>query len=56
MKSKLHGLSSIDYRLFIVCLLIGTQSFSQDFKKQFKQAKEFFADEKYSEAMDAFRP
>jgi Periplasmic binding protein len=30
--------------------------FSQDFKKQYHKAQELFKDEKYSEAMDAFRP
>lgn len=43
---------------FIVglCLLIQVTAASQDFKKQFKQAKDLFSDENYSAAMDAFRP
>lgn len=55
-KSMRHGLWTMDYGLFIACLLICTQSFAQDFKKQFKQAKDLFSEENYSAAMDAFRP
>jgi len=44
--------------LTVVCglFILNYNLHAQDFKKQFKQAKDFFADEKYSEAMDAFRP
>src|SRR5215469_3426265 len=44
---------SIGVLLLCLCALKGQ---TQDFKKQFKQAKEFFSDENYSAAMDAFRP
>src|SRR5258708_3975774 len=37
----------------IVC--VSLQLHSQDFKKQFKRAKELFGDENYSAAMEAFR-
>jgi hypothetical protein len=40
--------------LSFVLLFFFTNSFSQDFKKQFRKAKELFKDEKYSESMDAF--
>src|SRR5258707_2027024 len=53
---SLYGQWTMDYGLFLICFLICATGFSQDFKKQFKQAKELFADEKYSAAMDAFRP
>jgi hypothetical protein len=55
-KSKVYGLSIMNYGLFLICFFICTQGFSQDFKKQFKQAKDLFAAENYSAAMDAFRP
>ncbi|MBI3483184.1 MAG: amino acid ABC transporter substrate-binding protein, partial [Bacteroidetes bacterium] len=51
-----YGLRTKDYGLFLVCFFICTLGLSQDFKKQFKQAKELFANENYSAAMDAFRP
>lgn len=47
---------TMDYGLFLICFLIFTSGFSQDFKKQFKRAKELFTDENYSAAMEAFRP
>lgn len=45
-------------QLFFVIsfLTISTTVFAQDYKKQYKQAKDLFAAENYSAAMDAFRP
>jgi tetratricopeptide (TPR) repeat protein len=41
--------------LIAICLVSFNLS-AQDFKKQFKQAKEYFASENYSAAMESFRP
>ncbi|HTH56018.1 MAG TPA: ABC transporter substrate-binding protein [Cyclobacteriaceae bacterium] len=46
----------MEYGLILACLLIGSTTFAQDFKKQFKQAKELFEQENYSASMEAFRP
>src|SRR5258708_15290732 len=53
---SLDGRWTKDCGLFLICFLICTAGFSQDFKKQFKRAKELFSDENYSAAMEAFRP
>ncbi len=52
---SLYGRWTMDYGLFLICFLICTAGFSQDFKKQFKRAKELYGDENYSAAMEAFR-
>ena len=45
---------------FVICnavlILYSFFSQAQDFKKQFKQAKDLFNSENYSASMDAFRP
>jgi tetratricopeptide (TPR) repeat protein len=43
--------------LAIVCLalLLATSTFSQDYKGLYKTAKEYYAKEKYAEALDAFQ-
>lgn len=51
-----YRLSRMSYLFLIIGLFVLTHGYSQDFKKQFKQAKEYFASENYSRAMDAFRP
>jgi hypothetical protein len=51
-----NGLRSKVYGLLLACLLVSAQTFAQDFKKQYKRAKDFFEEENYSAAMDAFRP
>ncbi len=51
-----NGLWSMDYGLFLACFFICTLGFSQEYKKQFKQAKELFSSENYSAAMEGFRP
>ncbi|MFM9837520.1 MAG: hypothetical protein ACKVOQ_04605 [Cyclobacteriaceae bacterium] len=40
----------------LILLFLFTNSFSQDFKKQFRKAKELFKDGDYSASMDAFSP
>lgn len=42
--------------LFIFVLVYSLAGFSQDFKKQYKQAKRLFEDGEFSKAMDAFQP
>jgi ABC-type branched-subunit amino acid transport system substrate-binding protein len=42
--------------LCFLCLLIWLQGTGQDFKRQYKDAKELFAKEEYTKAMDAFKP
>lgn len=41
--------------LFIFFFVYSLVAFSQDFKKQYKQAKRLFEDQEYSKAMDAFK-
>ncbi len=40
----------------IVLLILGTPAFAQDFKRQYKHAKDLFEEKKYSLAMEAFKP
>jgi tetratricopeptide (TPR) repeat protein len=40
----------------ILIILFFHQAYSQDFRRQYKQAKDYFELGKYSEAMDAFKP
>lgn len=42
--------------LFLSILSFSLASYSQDFKKQYRQAKKFFEDGEFSKAMDAFKP
>ena len=43
--------------IFVVTLLLISGSlFGQDFKRDYRSAKEFYEDEKFNFAMDAFRP
>jgi ABC-type branched-subunit amino acid transport system substrate-binding protein len=37
-------------------LIVASPLFAQDFKRQFKDAKEFYEDKKYNFAMDGFKP
>jgi len=46
---------TMDYGTFLNLFSNCTAGFSQDFKKQFKRAKELYGDENYSAAMEAFR-
>ncbi|MGC4022759.1 MAG: hypothetical protein QM734_12835 [Cyclobacteriaceae bacterium] len=56
--SMANNLKSVYSRLVLISvgILIGNFALGQDFKKQYKQAKDLFADGNYSAAMDAFRP
>jgi tetratricopeptide (TPR) repeat protein len=51
-----NALRSVIAGLFIFSFFSFTPVFSQDYRKQFKQAKENFASENYSAAMEGFRP
>jgi tetratricopeptide (TPR) repeat protein len=50
------GRSIMNYVFLLVIFFLTINVNAQDFKKQFKQAKDYFADGNYSKAMDAFRP
>src|SRR6267154_256192 len=42
--------------MLVLCLLSCTTLFSQDFKRDYKKAKELYNDGNYSSAMDGFKP
>lgn len=42
--------------IILLCLLSTTRLLAQDYKRQYKTAKEFFDDKKYSLSMEAFKP
>lgn len=56
LKFPCHRIWAMDAGLILACLLICTATFGQDFKKQFRHAKDLFEEENYSASMEAFRP
>jgi hypothetical protein len=44
------------YTWIFILLILSTPAFAQDFKRQYKNAKELFDEKKYSLAMEAFKP
>ena len=54
---RIQNLKRIQVLPWIITLLIlGTPVFAQDFKRQYKHARELFDEKKYSLAMEAFKP
>ena len=54
--TKDYVLKTKDYLLLIILITLGFSATGQEFKKQYKAAKEFYEDKQYNFAMDAFKP